>query len=269
MHIEHELRKRALEPREATLQHHEACARQFRGGLEIHLPERLAEIEMLLWREAVIALGAEAMVLDVAARILAVRHFGQRHVRDLRKRVVERVGELLFFRLERRDLGLQARDFGEERLRRRFLVAFLRGADLPRRRVAAGERGLRLLDGAAPALVDFDQPLCFALQPAPRQPPVEGGGIVTYPLDLVHVCRRRAPRQRVIHHTPPVALSTLVPDSKARGYWIARMRGRWRPVGKPREIRHSAGLAAALAASLALSAAAFFSTHRTDQIEPS
>ena len=32
---------------------------------------------------------------------------------------------------------------------------------------------------------------------------------------------------------------------------------------------HSAGLAAALAASLALSAAAFFSTSRTDQIEPS
>jgi hypothetical protein len=32
---------------------------------------------------------------------------------------------------------------------------------------------------------------------------------------------------------------------------------------------YSAGLAAALAASLALAAAAFFSTHRTDQIEPS
>src|SRR5262249_21962169 len=32
---------------------------------------------------------------------------------------------------------------------------------------------------------------------------------------------------------------------------------------------HSADLAAALAASLALSAAAFFSTHRTDPIEPS
>ncbi len=32
---------------------------------------------------------------------------------------------------------------------------------------------------------------------------------------------------------------------------------------------YSAGLAAAAAASLALSAAAFFSTNRTDQIEPS
>src|SRR5262249_44343729 len=35
------------------------------------------------------------------------------------------------------------------------------------------------------------------------------------------------------------------------------------------QMAHSAGLAAALAAALALSAAAFFSTNRTDQIEPS
>src|SRR5262249_31429647 len=138
-----ELPKRALEPREAALQHHEARARQLRSGLEIHLPEPLAEIEMLLRREAVIALGTEAMMLDVAAWVLAVRHFGQRQIGDLRERVVERLGELLFSRLERRDLGLQARALGHERLPRRFFVAFLRRADLPRRRVAASERGFR------------------------------------------------------------------------------------------------------------------------------
>src|SRR5262245_66048073 len=104
---------------------------------------------MLLLLEAIVALGAEAMVLDVAAGVLAVRHFGrgQRHVGNLRERVVERLGELLFLRLEPRDLGLQARDLGHERLRRRFLVAFLRRPDLARRRVATGERSLRLLDG--------------------------------------------------------------------------------------------------------------------------
>src|SRR6476646_10685284 len=109
MHVEHELPERALESREAALQHHEAGARQLRGGLEIHLPERLAEIEMLLRREAVVALGAEAMVLDVAAGALAGRHFRQWQVGDLRERVVELLGELLFFRLERRDFGLQSR----------------------------------------------------------------------------------------------------------------------------------------------------------------
>src|SRR5262245_56927740 len=144
---------------------------------------------MLLQREAVGALGAEAMVLDVAAWVFAVRHFGcgQRQIGNLRERAVELIGELLFFRLERRDLGLQARDLGHERLRRRFLVAFLRRADLPCRRVAAGERGLPLPDGGAPALGDFDQPLCFRREPTPREPPVEGVGIVTNPLDVVHL----------------------------------------------------------------------------------
>src|SRR5262249_57329057 len=73
------------------------------------------------------------------------------------------------------------------RLRRRFLVAFLRRADLPRRRVAAGERGLRLLDGGAPALVDFDQPLCFRRGPPPPQPPLASGGVVTHPPSVVHL----------------------------------------------------------------------------------
>src|SRR6266566_1866009 len=59
MHIEHELPERAFEPCEAALQHHEARARQLRGGLEIHLPERLAEIEMLRRREPIFALGTE------------------------------------------------------------------------------------------------------------------------------------------------------------------------------------------------------------------
>src|SRR5262245_10179654 len=146
---------------------------------------------MLLQREAVGALGAEAMVLDVAACVLGVRHCwcGRRQIGNVRGRAVELIVVLVFLRLERRDLGLQARDLGHERLRRRFLVAFLRRADLPRRRVAAGERGLRLLDAGAPALVDFDQPLCFRREPTPREPPVEGVGIVTNPLDVVHLQR--------------------------------------------------------------------------------
>ena len=46
--IEHELPDRALQPREAFFQHDEARAAQFRGGLEIHVAERAAEIVMRL-----------------------------------------------------------------------------------------------------------------------------------------------------------------------------------------------------------------------------
>src|SRR5262249_45408281 len=129
---------------------------------------------MLPRREAVIALATEAMILDVAAWVLAVRHFGQRQIGDLREHIVELLRELLFFRLERRDFGLQARDLGHKRLRRRFLVAFLRRADLPRRRVAAGECRLPLLDGGAPAPGAFDQSLFFSPQTPPPPPPVPG-----------------------------------------------------------------------------------------------
>ena len=49
--VEHELPERALQPRKPLLQHHEARAGELRRGLEIHLPERFAELEMLLRRE--------------------------------------------------------------------------------------------------------------------------------------------------------------------------------------------------------------------------
>ncbi len=48
MQVEHELAKRALEPRERSFQDHESGAGEFRGGLEIHEAERLAKLEMLL-----------------------------------------------------------------------------------------------------------------------------------------------------------------------------------------------------------------------------
>ena len=89
MQIEHELPERALEPREPALQHDEARAGQFRGGLEIHLAERFAELEMLLRRERVIALRPEMVMLDVVVLVLAVGHLVERQVGNLRERLVQ------------------------------------------------------------------------------------------------------------------------------------------------------------------------------------
>ena len=52
--VEHELTERALHPREATLQHHEARAGQLRGSLEVHLLERLTQVEMFPRRKAIV-----------------------------------------------------------------------------------------------------------------------------------------------------------------------------------------------------------------------
>src|SRR5437763_410691 len=125
-----ELRERALESRNAGLEHHEARAGQLGRGLEVHLPQSFTEIEMLQRRESVVALDAETMVLDVVGCLLAVRQVLERQVGDLRERVLELLRELLLFCLERGDFGFQACDLGKERLRRRLLIAFFRRADL-------------------------------------------------------------------------------------------------------------------------------------------
>ena len=52
VHIEHELTERALEPRQAFFQNHKTRAGKFCSSFEIHLAERFAEIEMLLWRKS-------------------------------------------------------------------------------------------------------------------------------------------------------------------------------------------------------------------------
>ncbi len=186
--VEHELPERALEPCETFFQDDEARAGKLRRGLEIHLAQRFAEIEVLLGRKAVAALRTEMMMLHIVVQILAVRHFGRRkrQVRNLRKRVLELLGELLLLRFQRRYRGLQFRDLGQKLLRRRFLVALLRRANLLGSRVAPGERRLRLLDGGAPALVELDQPFRLAGKPTPRQPLVEGVGVVANPFDVVH-----------------------------------------------------------------------------------
>ncbi len=55
VHIEHELPECALKPRQAFFQHDKTRAGEFGRNLEIHLPERIAEIEVLFRREGISA----------------------------------------------------------------------------------------------------------------------------------------------------------------------------------------------------------------------
>src|SRR5262249_6024863 len=91
VHVEHELPERTFEPRQTLLEHHKPRARQFGGGLEVHLAERFAEFEMLLWGERKISLGAEAMMLDIVARIFAIGYVVERQIRNFSERSVQRL----------------------------------------------------------------------------------------------------------------------------------------------------------------------------------
>src|SRR5205085_6969078 len=115
---------------------------------------------------------------------------------------------------------------------------------LPRRSITAGKRGFRPLNGRATALVDRDQDICLQRQPAALEATVKFRLVLPNPCDVMHAGSFRE--------------SSLVPALLSD-----------RPGRRAMIFRHSAGLAAARAASFALSAAAFFSTSRTAQIEPS
>ena len=88
MDIEHELAERAFEPGKALFQHDKTRAGKFGRGLEIHLAERFAKLEMLLWLERIVAPGPEMMALDVVVLVLAVGHVVERQIGDFGKCVV-------------------------------------------------------------------------------------------------------------------------------------------------------------------------------------
>ena len=247
VHIEHELAERALEPRQTLLQDNKARAGEFRRKLEIHLSERFAQIEMLLRLECVVAFFAEYMMLDVAARVGAVRHVIERRVGDLRKLLVERGGQSFLLVLHRRQRGLELGDFGHQLARLGLILRLFRVADFLRRRIAAGLRLLEFCDGCPPLFVQRHELFRQRIEPAPFQAAVEDVRMLANPLDVVH-CNSCLPKRDARHK----AGHDNVNNS-----------------GKP----YSAGFALAEAASeaafAAASARAFFSTRRTDQIEPS
>ncbi len=128
--IEHELPDRALQPRQAFLQHHKARAGQFRRRLEIHEAERAAEIVMRFWREGIVAHRTEYVALHIAMLVDAVGHIIERQVRDRR----QFLGQFLVGRLGRgfqlRHGRLEFGDFGHEFCGARLVLGFLGVADL-------------------------------------------------------------------------------------------------------------------------------------------
>src|SRR5262249_1415018 len=186
MDVEHELRQRAFKPGEATLQNHKPRARQFRGDLEVHLAERFPKLEMLLWRERVIALRGEAMMLQVVAGVFAVGHIVERHIRDLRERIVECLRGCLFPRLQSWNGILQSGDLRHQ-LGGLFLAfAFLGLADLLRGGVAARLCTFKFENFFASLLIHCDQPLGLRRQPAPLERAVKNVGVLANEADVVH-----------------------------------------------------------------------------------
>ncbi len=158
MQIEHELPERAFHARQPLLQHHKTRAGQFGGQLEIHHAERLAQFEMLLGLEGVIALLAVRVMLDILAGIGAVRHIVERQIGNLRELDVERGDGTLFLSLHRRNRRLELCDLRHQFRGGRLVFLRLGLADILRSRVAPRLRLFEFGDERAPRFVELDEP---------------------------------------------------------------------------------------------------------------
>ena len=129
MQIEHELGDGAFEPGELALQHHEARAGHARGGFEIHLAERLAEIEMLLRLEIETRLLAPAANFLVGVFIAPTGTSSAGIFGKPGKKIVERRLQPAFLFLALLNRLLQSRHFGHQRARLRLVLLRLGRAD--------------------------------------------------------------------------------------------------------------------------------------------
>src|SRR6266568_2836622 len=173
------------------------------------------------------------MMLDVILGIRAVGNIIERQVRNFRERVIERGNGLPLLFLPGLDCRLQPRDLRDERGRARLVLLGLGLADLFRGGVAPGQRAFELGDRGAAPFIERNERAGRRGMAATGEPAVEFFRMLANPLDVVH---GQAPREPLVR--------------------------------RPRLAQfYSAGLVWAAAGPAA--AAAFFSTSRTDQIEPS
>ena len=149
-------------------------------------------------------------MLDVAVLVLAVRHFGERQVRDRRQTVFSSSSAAFASASKCRQRHLQLVDLGHQLLRRGLVLLRLGCADLLRRRVPARLGLLGLQDRGAAALVDGEQPVRLGREAAPRQAAVELVGVFANPSDVVHVVHRFEESARP-DNVPPALLANASP----------------------------------------------------------
>ncbi len=184
--IKHELTERPFKTRKRPFQHREARTCELRSALEIHVAERLAQLEMFFRLEGEIALVADAADFDIVAFILAERHVFERNIGDGRQRVVQLPGQATFFVF---GLSKKILQLGNFRLQLVSRCCILRGhglADFLRGGVAALLRGLNLADIFATFLVQRHQFGRQRLSPTLGERFVEGFRVFAYPFDVEH-----------------------------------------------------------------------------------
>ena len=172
----------------APFRDNKARPRQFRRQLEVHQPQRLAELKMLLRFEIVGEMRrfADPAQLDVVSLVLAVGRFGGGQIGDRGEFDVELLSRRFLRRLEVGHGRLEFGDFGFERLRLGRILARHRGADFLGCGVTPLLGALQFGDRRAALLVEVDEPGRASRKAAARQGAIKSLGIVANHLYVVH-----------------------------------------------------------------------------------
>ncbi len=186
MQIEHELRQRALKPRQRAFVHHETRAGNFRRRVEIHQAERLTEVEMLFRGEVKSARFAPARDFDIIVLVNAIRHIVARRVRERGERIVEFGDRISLRALQIFPIVLDRRDFCLQRLGAGCIAGFHRRADLFRSGVAALLRLLQFGDRGAACVVEGEKLHGHRIEPPACAATFESRFVLANPFDVVH-----------------------------------------------------------------------------------
>ena len=188
--VEHELAERAFEARELAAQHHEARARELRGGFEIHqahAPRRARNAPSARRSCAGCRSGSSRRCRARPRRPAPPGSAGS----GSRRAPCRAPRSPRAPPPRARHALLQLRHLGHQRVRPRLVLLRLRLADLLRQRVAALLRLLRCRDGAPALLVERDELRRHRREPALREAVVEGLRVVADEADVVHGIRTR------------------------------------------------------------------------------
>ena len=185
MRVEHECRQRPLKPRQLSAKNDEPRARKFRRCGKIHLPQPLANRDMIPWGKVKGRNVPPASKQCVVILVRAVRHLGVENVRKLEQHRLQAGCEGTFLLLEAGHLRLDFIDFGDQVVG--ILALPLAHADFLGSDIAAGLHVLNLALQGTPLCVGLKDGARLGFQPATRHGGVECVGVFTDKADVVHL----------------------------------------------------------------------------------
>src|SRR5580700_9376901 len=197
VHIEKKLPERSFKPRQILPQNYKTRTRKLRCGFKVHLAERFAKNEVLLWRETFkfyFSFWRISVHLDVALLIFAAGHLVEWQIWNLPQEFIEIFSSLFLLLLQFRNRRFTVGNLRHQFFDVRFVFISFGLTNCFRCRISLCLPGLKNTDERASVVVDRNQILrriissFLVIEIAPAKCLIKGLSVLTYPTNVVHRC---------------------------------------------------------------------------------